>query len=44
MKNKPTYAGSIKNQGSQVVKAPLGDSTKQGKTVVKRGKDLRTGK
>lgn len=44
MKNKPTYAGSIKNQGSQVVKAPFGNSANQGKTVVKKGKDLRTGK
>lgn len=44
MKNKPTYAGSIKNQGSQVVKAPLGNNTNQGKTVVKKGKDLRAGK
>ena len=44
MKNKPTYAGSIKNQGSQIVKAPLSDNTKGGKTVSTKGKDLRTGK
>lgn len=43
MKNKPTYAGTIKNQGSQVVKAPFGNAN-QGKTAVKKGKDLRTAK
>ena len=44
MKNKPTYAGSVKNQGSQIVKAPLADNTKGGKTTLKKGNDLRTGK
>lgn len=44
MKNKPTYAGSVKNQGSQIVKSPLGDNSKGGKAVVKKGSDLRSGK
>ena len=38
---KPTYAGKIKNLGTQVVEALFkGGSTKSGK--VKTGKDLRT--
>lgn len=40
---KPTYAGSIKNQGSQVVEAPFSTGEKKGKTVVKTGNDLRNG-
>lgn len=40
---KPTYAGSIKNQGSQVVNAPLAADGKKGNTVVKTGNDLRNG-
>lgn len=41
---KPTYAGSIKNQGSQVVEAPIAADGKKGNTVVKTGNDLRCGK
>ena len=37
------YAGSIKNSGSQVVKAPC-QQTDQKKGTVKTGNDLRTGK
>ena len=44
MKNKPTYAGSIKNQGSQIVNPPLGQNSTKGKTVAHKGKDLRSGK
>lgn len=44
MTKKPTYAGSIKNQGSQVVKAPINAGTKAGKTKSTKGNDLRTGK
>lgn len=44
MKRGTTYAGSIKNQGSQIVKAPFGDTSKKGNTVVHKGKDLRSGK
>ena len=39
-----TYAGSIKNQGSQVVEAPLSSKGSKGKGVVKTGTDLRGGK
>lgn len=38
------YAGKIKNSGTQVVKAPYGGGEKKGKSVVKTGNDLRTGK
>lgn len=44
MKNKPTYAGAIKNQGTQTVKAPFGDNSSKAKPVVHKGKDLRSGK
>lgn len=37
------YAGSIKNGGTQVVKAPA-QTTDQKKGTVKRGNDLRSGK
>ncbi len=38
------YAGKIKNTGTQVVKAPFNQGGKRGKSVVKTGNDLRTGK
>lgn len=38
------YAGRIKNTGTQVVKAPFNQGGKRGKSVVKTGDDLRTGK
>ena len=41
---KKTYAGSIKNVGSQVVKAPLATDAKKGNGNVKKGEDLRSGK
>lgn len=37
------YAGSIKNTGAQVVKAPFTQESKKGKSTVKSGKDLRSG-
>lgn len=40
---KKGYAGSVKNTGSQMVKAPFAQTTKNNGTV-KRGDDLRTGK
>lgn len=43
MQNKCGYAGSIKQSGSQVVKAPC-QVTEQKKGVVKTGSDLRSGK
>lgn len=43
MKNKPTYAGSIKNQGSQIVNSIFPNNGKKGKSTVKTGNDLRTG-
>lgn len=43
MNGKKGYAGSIKNTGTQHVKAPFSQSTKQNGTV-KRGEDLRSGK
>lgn len=43
MENKKTYAGKIKNQGSQVVKA-LNQTKADGKNKKKTGKDLRAGK
>ena len=39
---KKGYAGSIKNSGVQVVKAPFSDRGKGGKGTVKNGGDLRT--
>ncbi len=42
---KPSYAGSIKNTGAQVVKAPFAQDNKKGKGTVKTGNnDLRTSK
>ena len=38
------YVGKISNAGAQVVKAPNGAKGEKGKTVVKTGNDLRTGK
>lgn len=38
------YAGRIKNTGTQVVKAPFSQGGKRGKSVIKTGDDLRTGK
>lgn len=38
------YAGKISHTGVQVVKAPLGGDTAKGKSTVKTGNDLRTGK
>lgn len=38
---RPTYAGSIKNTGAQVVKAPFGGDNQKGKSTVKTGNDLR---
>ena len=39
-----TYAGKIKNSGAQIVKGPFAGGAKKGKSTVKRGDDLRTGK
>lgn len=44
MAEKKGYAGRIANAGSQEVKAPNQVKAKGGKTVVKTGGDLRTGK
>ena len=44
MSQKPTYAGSIKNSGTQVVKAPFQTEVKKGQTVKTTGNDLRSGK
>ena len=41
---RPIYAGSIKNTGAQVVKAPFGGDSQKGKSTVKTGTDLRSGK
>ena len=41
---KQTYAGSIKNQGSQVVKSIFDTGNTVKKATVKKGKDLRSGK
>ena len=41
---RPTYAGSIKNTGAQVVKAPFGGDNQKGKSTVKTGNDLRSNK
>ena len=37
-----TYAGSIKNTGAQVVKAPYGGDNKKGKGTDHTGGDMRT--
>ena len=37
-----TYAGSIKNTGAQVVKAPFSGDNKKGSGTVKTGNDLRS--
>lgn len=42
-KGKPTYAGKIKNTGSQKVNALFPAGNSKG-TVAKKGEDLRTGK
>lgn len=39
---KKGYAGSVKNSGVQVVKAPFSDRGKGGKGSVKTGGDLRS--
>ena len=46
MKNggRPGYAGRIQNAGAQKVQAPFGTGAKKGKSTVKTGGDLRTGK
>lgn len=44
MSGNPTYAGTIKNSGVQVVKAPLQTEVKKGNTVKTTGTDLRSGK
>ena len=38
------YAGKIRNTGTQVVKGPCAGGQKKGKSAVKTGKDLRSGK
>ncbi len=38
---KKGYAGSVKNTGNQVVKAPFGETPKKSKGTVKVGNDLR---
>ena len=38
------YAGKIRNTGTQVVKGPYAGGQKKGKSTVKTGKDLRSGK
>ena len=43
MADKKTYAGSVKNQGTQVVEALFSTNKAKGKTVVKTGDDLRNG-
>lgn len=42
--SKPSYAGSIKNTGVQVVKSPFAQNNKKGKGTVKTGNDLRSNK
>lgn len=42
MSDKKGYAGRIKNSGVQVVKAPFENESKRGKSVTKKGSDLRT--
>ena len=41
---KPTYAGRIGNSGVQVVKAPFPANGPKGKTTIRTGDDLRSGK
>lgn len=38
------YIGKISNAGTQAVKAPNQMQAPKGKTVIKKGNDLRTGK
>lgn len=38
------YAGRIQNTGVQKVTAPFANSAKKGKSTVKTGNDLRSGK
>ena len=38
------YIGKISNAGTQVVKAPNQKAAPKGKTTVKKGTDLRSGK
>lgn len=38
------YAGKIKNTGVQNVKGPYSSGNKKGKSTVKTGSDLRSGK
>lgn len=45
MANKrPTYAGSIRNTGAQIVKAPFAGGSRKGNRTVKTGDDLRKNK
>lgn len=44
MKNNHGYIGRIGNTGAQYVQAPVKPVSSKGKTVVKKGNDLRTGK
>lgn len=45
MANKrPTYAGSIRNTGAQIVKAPFASGNRKGNRIVKTGDDLRKNK
>lgn len=44
MAEKKGYAGSIGNSGAQKVKAPMPADGKKGKSTVKTGNDLRSGK
>lgn len=39
-----TYAGRIQHSGAQKVKAPFPGNEKHGKTTVKTGDDLRSGR
>lgn len=41
---KPGYEGRVTNSGTQVVKAPFQQGGKGGKTIVKTGTDLRSGR
>lgn len=43
-KGRPTYAGNINNAGSQKVTPPVQANATKGKSTVKTGTDLRTGK
>ena len=38
------YAGKISHAGVQKVEAPMGGSASKGKSSVKKGNDMRTGK